>query len=351
VKTKARKAATPKFACILIARLFVCLVLLRTAVRTSFAAVGDTEIAKWQGNKKAVFLLMFDDSWPSQWQVAVPELEKRGLVATFYICPGKAEFLKFKDKWANDVPKAGMVLGNHTMTHKGVTDVANAEAEIGGATKAILEMVSGKNPRLISFAMPGVGPGQWNISSTQYKELLEKHHLIDRPPFAGHGAVYHLQKLEQMLKLADRAIAAGEMEYLVVHGVERHGINWGYQDMWPLSYEILTGLLDGLRDRQNAGDLWVTDHISWYRYQAEREHASVKVLSVKADEISLELACSLDHDLYDLPLTVTTSVPAEWKTVSIVEKDQPAKTIKVNNQRVVFDAVPNNGKIKVAKQG
>jgi len=333
-----------------IVRVVALAVLLQLSAGLGLAADGETDIDKWHDDKKAVFLLMFDDSWPSQWQMAVPAIAQRKLTATFYICPGKGEFLKFKDKWAKDVQDAGMVLGNHTMTHNGVADLANADAEIGGATKAILDMSPGKNPRLISFAQPGVGPGKWNITGAQYKEVLAKYNLIDRPPFAGHGAVYHLQKAEQMLGLADSAIAKGEMEYLVVHGVERRGINWGYQDMWPLNYDILCTLLDGLKERQDKGDLWVTDHISWYRYKAEREHAAVKVLNAGAKEISVDLTCSLDHDLYDLPLTLTTTEPADWKTVSVSQKDAPAKTVDVKDGKIQFEAVPNAGAVTLARQ-
>jgi len=85
----------------------VCLmlvgILFQFTTSTTRAEVGQTTIAKWQDDKKAVFLLMFDDSWPSQWQVALPALADRGLIATFYVSPGKGEFLKYKDKWVNDM--------------------------------------------------------------------------------------------------------------------------------------------------------------------------------------------------------------------------------------------------------
>ena len=74
---------------------------------------------------------MFDDSYPSHWQVAVPELVKRGRVATFYLNPGKAEFQKFKEHWGKELWQQGMVYGDHTMTHKGVKDFENADWEIG----------------------------------------------------------------------------------------------------------------------------------------------------------------------------------------------------------------------------
>ena len=52
-------------------------------------APGATRVAKWKDDKTAAFMLMFDDSWPSHFQVAVPALVERDMTATFYINPGK----------------------------------------------------------------------------------------------------------------------------------------------------------------------------------------------------------------------------------------------------------------------
>jgi len=312
--------------------------------------VGETTIAKWQDDKKAVFLLVFDDGWPSHWQIALPAMTERGLMGTFYVCPGKGEFVKFKDKWAKDVVAEGMVLGDHTMTHQGVRDFADADAEIGGASKVILEMTTEKKPTLVFFGMPGVPPGRWNIPSDQYKELLNKYRLIDRPTFAGHGAVYHLQKADQMLALADRAIAQGEMGYVVFHGLERRGINWGYEDMWPLNYDIFITVLDGLKTRQENGDLWVIDHISWHRYKAQRENAKVKVRHANTKEISIELNCSIDQELYDLPLTLITPLPPDWKSASVTQNDKPAKTVRMEQGNISYKAVPNSGPIMITRK-
>src|SRR4051794_20509662 len=75
------------------------------------AAVGQTRIARWQDDRTACFLLMFDDSWPSAFQVAAPELVKRGMIATFYICPAKGEYKKFADTWEKELWRQGMVYG------------------------------------------------------------------------------------------------------------------------------------------------------------------------------------------------------------------------------------------------
>ena len=309
---------------------------------------GTARIAHWKDDSKAAFLLMFDDSWPSHWQVAVPALAARKMTATFYINPGKGEYLKFKGKWEKEVWTNGVVLGVHTMTHQGVKDFANADYEIGECARIVAATGSGKTPRLISWAMPGVGPGKWNISAEELQTLLNKHHLIDRPTFNGHGVVYHLQKTEQMLALADKAIASGGMEYLIAHGVERGpDMNWGYQDFWAWKQEIFFAVLDGLAQRRDRGELWIADHISYHQYVTERDTAKIATTQADARRIVLSLTCAADPVFYDHPLTVVCTVPAGWRTCRVTQ-GRASSRVESKNGTVMFDALPGPTPIAIS---
>lgn len=310
-------------------------------------AGGETRVARWKDDATAAFLLMYDDSWPSHFQVAVPELVKRGMVGTFYINPGKGEYKKFAAEWEEKLWKQGMVYGNHTMTHKGVKDMENAEWEIGECARIIRSFGEGKADRLVSYGQPGVPKGTWNITPEQLDELLKKHHLISRPTFDGHGAVYHLKTSAEVLALADKAIQAKGMEYLVIHGLERMAPNWGYQDFWPFPQKVYTEILDGLKERRDKGQLWITDHISQHQYETEREGASVKVLEAGEKGIKLELKTTADAKYYDQPLTLVTQVPAAWRKATATQGGKSA-TVPVKDGKAVFDAVPDGSVITLA---
>lgn len=310
------------------------------------AKTGDTRIARWKNDATAAFLLMFDDSWPSHFQVAAPALVERGMTATFYLNPGKGEYQKFAKEWEENLWRQGMVYGNHTMTHKGVKDADSAEYEIGECARVIRKMVPGKANRLISYGQPGVAADAWKITEQEMEQLLKKHHLISRPTFVGHGAVYHVKTTEEMLAFADRAIATKGMEYLVIHGVERIKPDWGYQDFWPLKQEILFGVLDGLKARRDRGDLWITDHISQHQYETERNRSQVQTTEVTARKISVKLTCDADPALYDQPLTLLTSVPANWKQAKVSQGDQ-ATVVTVKDGLVRYDAQPQAGVITI----
>ena len=302
---------------------------------------GSAEVLRWHGGAKAAFLLMFDDGWPSHVDVAVPELEKRGLVATYYIVPEKGEFKAREKAWREDLWKRGAVYGNHTLTHHGVKDVEDARREIGRCTEWILDVVPGKRPRLVSYAQPGVDPGKWNISGEEKKRILEEFHLVERPDFRDHGAVYHLKTCADMLALADRAIANGGMEYVIFHGVE-HIAPWRtWQDFWAAPQSEFFPFLDAIAERRDRGDLWVTDHISCHQY--ERERASARVESTPAGKgFRLRLTCDADPAFYDLPLTLRVRVPDDWRgSVSIRQGGREATApIDPETHTAAFDAVP-----------
>ena len=56
--------------CVAVAALALLVVTGRPAVADEPAAVGQTRVARWQDDKAACFLLMFDDSWPSHSEAA-----------------------------------------------------------------------------------------------------------------------------------------------------------------------------------------------------------------------------------------------------------------------------------------
>jgi hypothetical protein len=136
------------------------------------------------------------------------------------------------------------------------------------------------------------------------------------------------------------------MEYLVIHGVERIVPDWKYQDFWALKQDVFLPLLDALKERADRGDLWITDHISWHKYQAERKAASVTVLANDARLIRLELTATTDPALYDLPLTLVTRVPAAWRQAT-VKQAASISTVPVADGCVRFRALPGGGPIEL----
>tara|TARA_R100000027_G_scaffold2734_4_gene2662 strand:+ start:2995 stop:4035 length:1041 start_codon:yes stop_codon:yes gene_type:complete len=309
--------------------------------------IGSTQVAPWKDNRTAAFLLMFDDGWPGQLMVAIPELQKRDLTATFYMVPLKGEYKVHADKWAEAIKGGNIIYGNHTMTHQGVRDYEHAQTEIVECTRIIreeLQPIPGKPNRLVSFAKPGVPKGKWTLPKEDYERVLAEDNMIKRPTFRDHGAVYHLQELNEMTALADEAIATQGTEYLILHGVERIGSKW--QDFWALKQEIFLPLLDYLAEKQATNELWVTDHISWHQYKTEREAASISVLQADEESIELELSASVDPVLYDYPLTLITQVPNAWTECRIIQGEVISQATP-SDGKLTYDAFPNGPAVQI----
>lgn len=296
---------------------------------------GATRIAKWKDDKKAALMMMFDDACPTHATNVFPELTKRNLTGTYYTIPGKGEYKSRLGFWETVAPATpGVIYGNHTTTAGAFKNAEHAEEVITGASEVIHRLFPGKNPRLISYVSPG---GQKHaITQDEIRHIIERHHLIMRPPFKDHGAGIHFKTADDILRRVDRAIGRGDSEYVIFHGV---GGDW-------LTFDLgeFTAMLDGLETRR--ADLWITDHISVHKYETTLGSASVRVLGADAKTIRIELRSDANAALYDEPLTLVTRVPAGW-THARVTQGKHSATVPVSDGAVRYDALAGGGPIRI----
>ncbi|MCX5683316.1 MAG: hypothetical protein NT049_06490, partial [Planctomycetota bacterium] len=170
----------------------------------------------------------------------------------------------------------------------------------------------------------------------QLSEILAKQQLVLRPPIEGHGAMIHVKTADDMMRLADRALAAGTVEHVIYHGV---GGDW---IVTPLAE--FTAFLDKLAAKQDQ--IWITDPISAHKYETERASAEVRVLESGAGAVRLSLACKADPQLYDGPLTLIARVPAAWKQCRIEQGGRKAAAQPAGGE-VRFEAIPNGEPITI----
>jgi peptidoglycan/xylan/chitin deacetylase (PgdA/CDA1 family) len=96
--------------------------------------------------------ITFDDGNASDATIALPELVKRGLTATFFVCADRIGLPHYLDRSAiGDLLQAGMAIGSHGMRHRDwrKLDDRALDEEISGA-RARLADVCGKPMRMAS---------------------------------------------------------------------------------------------------------------------------------------------------------------------------------------------------------
>ena len=308
----------------------LALLLIGAARLCAADALGATRVATWQDDKQAAIMLMFDDSCMTDVTNAIPELVKRQLVGTFYLNPGGGHYAAKKQDWEVTIPKLGMEYANHTFTHKGAKDAADLDDELVKAN-AVIERIAGANPpTLISFGRPGVKEGAWTVTDQELKDALAKHHLIMRPDVSGRFSFINLKTVDELYGIVEKALAKHGADCVIFHGV---GGDW-----LTTSMPIYTGFLDRVaaaRDR-----LWVAGHIAVYKYQVERDGATVNPGHAGSDGIALSLATSADAKVFDAPLTLVTAVPAAWKHC-VVTQGKNSATVEVVDGHAVYDARPD----------
>jgi len=315
--------------------------LLAATVATAADDPGATRIARWKDDKACAFLLMFDDSLPSQVKNVVPELTRRGFIGTFFINPSNGLYAGNRLAWEKDIPAAGFELGNHTLTHKGGKSAADIAQEVRACNDVIHATTPTLPwPRLVSWGQPGgIKPESWPISKEELAVALKENHLVTRPDFGGRGAMIAFKTGPEMLAHVDKAIAQGSMEGIIFHGV---GGEWITTPL-PVFLELVEGLA-ARRDK-----LWVTGHIRAVQYAIEREAATVTLGTRDAAQITLTLACTADPKFYDQPLTLRTTVPADWTTCAISQGKRQTEA-RASAGTVRYDAVPGNEPIVITRR-
>lgn len=290
-------------------------------------------ILKWRHGKRGVFMVEFDDSAPTHLNFVIPALKNRGIPGTFYINPGNGPYRTHQAAWEREAVSAGIELANHTFSHIGGATVEEFEKEIVQANEVIDRLYPQRPPmRLRGWARPGVPAGQWGVSEREIQQVLVRHHMIERPAFF--GPPFSLKTTAEMLAWVDDAVREGEMRHLVFHGV---GGDWHSA---PLDYFL--ALLDKLE--ACAGSLWLTDPLSWHKYERERSLAQICVIEAGARRVRLALTSACDPIFYDLPLTIAVRTPAAWTHATVGQNGRRVR-VPVADGELRFEAMPDAGEI------
>jgi hypothetical protein len=293
-----------------------------------------TRILKWPDGRKAAFLLGFDDNGASHITTVIPELEKRKMVGAFYVNPGTPKWKEYLPQWQEAAKSPYVVLCNHTFTHLGTTGPEAFEADLVKTSDAIYALTPHlKNPRVLAFRTPGGVP--WKLSKEQAKPILAKYKMFDRPFLD--GPTLTMKSQEDTLAPIALALAEGNTGFVDFHGVGADG--------HATPVEWFTALLDKLEEHR--ADFWITDPVSWYQYQLERNKSKLEVLQKDEKQVRLSLTNDLDPAYFDHPLTVAVEVPAAWEKCAVTQGGKTVEvTAKAGEARI--QAVPGAGEIIIA---
>jgi len=323
----------------------------------SASLYGKPEVMQFRDGKRGAVSLRFDDSMLSQADLAIPHLDERGLVGTFFVNPDLDRYTARRKVWEVVCPRAGHELANHTMHHLGAKTYEEAEYEIGECSRHIWSLYPERS-KLLPFARGG--GTTWEITDEQMRELTTKHflfrHRSTRSVCNDPDHEYYNSEDLDIRQHAQRAIDERVWVELMFHGIGGEWIS--------CSEETFVGLLDFLVE--NKDRLWVATIGDAWKYEQEYQALSDVSLS-EADEAGFRIAVECDDskletyglplaELYDQPLTVRVPVSDSWGHFTVVQGaegdavERDYEAIEVEGQRVAqFDVRPGAGEARVTR--
>lgn len=302
------------------------------------AAVCDAQptvgIAPYRGGRLAAVSYTFDDGLQDQYTLARPELNRRGLRATFAIIGSKVGGVMHSKQDRKDgtdgtpcmtwdmvrqLAADGHEIASHGWEHKAVTRLTPDQLrhEVQRNDSAILTE-TGRRPR--TFVYPG------NAKTDETIAFCEQDKVGSRTFQTSIGSKRDTTWLRQWV---EGLVEQGAWGVGMTHGIAR-----GYDHFE--NPQVLWAHLDYIAARQD--EVWVAPLCEVAAYVKERENTELQV-STAADSLTVRPACTLDPLLFRQPLTLMLG-SGLWQQAR--QDGQPLTVYRHRGQTLV-DIDPHGG--------
>ncbi len=261
-------------------------------------------------------------------------------------------------EWQSYFDTGRLNLACHSWTHQfwGITDKAesgfyinnsgektpfsfkdgNITFEVKGAKEALIECFP--NQSVKAFVAPGFGKyvdenGKTiKISNTALKIIKENFicmrmggsetqgWLVSDPYDITSYQVSLKHSLSDWTSQVDAATKYGRWIVFMFHDIIPDSTVDSSTSSLKVKQSTATGLFEHIAAKTNVGELWCAylDEAAMYSAEFKSSEGTVETYS---DRIEVTLTSKLDVNVYNYPLTVRVSVPADWAAVSLTHAD------------------------------
>jgi oligosaccharide reducing-end xylanase len=324
----------------------VCSVLFSHQGNAQIAA--DYEVATWYQFKTAAVSYTFDDNTSKQIPVAIPMFDLYNFKVTLNTVTS------WSPNW-DELKKASMnghEVASHTISHPvlNTLSITDQEKELQESQSAINTNIT--NTKCLTIAYPNCVLGDL--------PTIQKYYIAGRicsgtiiPPkpsdfyrlssiIAGtQGSVK--TALDFNTKVASAKASKGWCVFLI-HGIDDDG-GWS-----PVQSTELGTHLKFMND--NTNDYWVETFGNVVKYIRERNALSLVETAVTSDSLKLTASDNLDHEIYNVPVTVRRLLPTDWPNAHVYAGDKLITSVLSTvgiKKYIVFDVVPGQNELFLSK--
>jgi LPXTG-site transpeptidase (sortase) family protein len=312
-------------------------------------------ITYFQGNRPGAVSFTFDDGLLTQATTGVAELNARGLKGTFFVITSRGEV-----PWATwrTLAAQGHEIGSHTVSHQSLVGLTVAEItwELSESQSIINQNVYNQSCITIAYPLTDTNSTVQAISANYYVASrggwMAGYPNYYQPGQDAYGSwnTVDFDNVGSMLgDYLDLSIDNSERGWFyraLDNAAQRHA----WYDLH--FHEINDGaILGAILDEVQGRDLyWMDTFGNIARYMRERLNSTVQVVAETGTEIRLQVImdASLPTSLYNVPLTIRSTVPDSWVQVIVqqgsnIESFSPI--IEGGEKVVYYNALPNGGDV------
>lgn len=303
-----------------------------------------TEVATWQGFATAAVSYTYDDGCPNQFTTAVPLMDKYGFKGTFYLV---TQWLSEWNTFA-ECAHNGHEIASHTLTHPNLCEITadSAAVELSQSKQLIVDNTGAE---CFSIAYPYCAkPDEQLVAANygaaricdSYIESATPRNYLAISSF-GIGSESRYKDAASVTSLFEQTAEKGGWCVLLIHEIDN---GTGYSPYSSAALDTTLQFLDARRDQ-----FWTATFSDVAKYARERDAAQITQTSVSDSEINITIATNLPTDVYNVALTLRTTLPEGW-TSATLEQNGAAIEASINEGVIEFNAQPDGSNITLRKQ-
>ena len=307
------------------------------------------EITYFQGNKNGAVSVTFEDGYASQATIGVPLLNARNIKGTIFMVTASWALTNISWDTLNQMANQGHEIGSHTVNHYDFTSLTESDLrwQLSESQRLINRNIPAQS--CVSFAYPD------GLSNETVRAVTGEYYFAARGVWAPEGGYLNYYEngpnwravnfLNVGSCISDN-INIPDIDFYLIAAEERHA--WFSIHIHTIqNATAFAQLLDHLLTR----NVWIGTFGSVVRYMRERLASTVNILSESNTEIKLSLTNSLDHSIYNEPLTIRSTIPPHWHKVQVQQGEYHNivnPILEGAETAIYYNIIPNHGTITLA---